>query len=99
MTSNMHLLNKSQPSFSFYLSEYPFVINLRFFLLFLPFSDDLQTASFTQDLICFIPFSCVTYLGKPKSFKMFQISVEASLKCKIAGFSSIAKILLPKIYF
>ena len=65
-TPNMHLLNKSQPFFSFSFSEYPFLIDLSCFLLFLPFSDDLQISSLTQDLSLFIPFTCVTYLDKLK---------------------------------
>lgn len=62
-TPNMHLLNKSQPFFSFSFSEYPFLIDLSCFLLFLPFSDDLQTVSHTQDLSSFTSNACVTLFG------------------------------------
>ena len=58
----MHLLNKSQPFIFLILSEYPFLIALRCFLLFLPFSD----ASLTQNLSRITTFTCVTHLDKPK---------------------------------
>ena len=62
----MLLLNKNQPFLFFSLSEYPFLIDVRCFLPFLPFSDDLQSSSFNQDLPRFIPFTCVTCLDKLK---------------------------------
>ena len=53
----MHLQNKSQPFLFLYLNEYPFLIDLRCFLLFLSVSDDLQAASLTQDLSRFKPLT------------------------------------------
>ena len=62
----MHLQNKSQPFLFLYLNKYPFLIDLRCFLLFLSVSYDLQAASLNQDLSGFKPLTCVTCLDKPK---------------------------------
>ena len=74
------------------LNEYPFLIDLfwlisSLFTLFRWFSNSLSPSRHFR----FISFTCVTYLNKPKEFKMFKIPVEP--------FGKIAKVFLPQTHF